>query len=152
MTNENDDPIKWIRQQLQFNSETDLPDVVSGLSSILQYHERRLDAIGLSVESAKSDIERVAKEVEHNKTALLGDSGLGFAGVVQELRSVSANLSELNREMSLTRIQFDKQSAENQAELKRLSGEIKRTTVVMFVIIMVLSALILFVAMNSMAG
>lgn len=152
MTNENDDPIKWIRQQLQFNSETDLPDVVSGLSSILQYHERRLDAIGLSVEAAKVDIERVAKEVERNKTALLGDSGLGFAGVVQELRSVSANLSELNREMSLTRIQFDKQSAENQAELKRLSGEIKRTTVVMFVIIMVLSALILFVAMNSMAG
>jgi hypothetical protein len=151
-----DETLKWIEDQLRYNRDADLSDVSSGLIAILQRQQRQIDSIQELAEYTNGEViaqlKATQRDVASNKMVLRGDGAIGFNGLMQEMRAVSSAVENLSREMAQTRAQFDSTAAENQRELERLSGEIKRTTVILFLVAGVLTVLVSYTVITGLIG
>lgn len=143
------DTIKWIEDQLRYNNDSSLQDVAGGLASILKQQQREIEDIRESVDGSNKRLVEISNEVARNRSAIMGDSEVGFSGIIAEMRGVSKAVKALSAEMAATRHQFDTQSVENQRELKRLSGAVQRTTIILSVVVVVLSVLVLYAVIGG---
>jgi hypothetical protein len=153
---DSDETLKWIENQLRYNPDADLADVSSGLIAILKRQQRQIDSIQELAEHTNGEVvaqlKATQKDVSSNSMVLRGDGAIGFSGLMQEMRAVSSAVENLSREMAQTRAQFDSTAADNQRELERLSGEIKRTTVILFLVAGVLTVLVSYTVITGLIG